>query len=327
MVNLIGDKRNENCFCFLRIPRSLLRNMYKIPSWLNRAYKDPERFMREDFLSRQFLRDSLLYACAGDDGGPIKHWSGLSHSFIYLDAWYGRNCNTIGYDVENSQFYHLNGYDCFFKAKVPFLYKHQIEEIWNEIALKSNPINLHWLQDYSYDNFQIVKLLLADSFYWQPIDWRDESTIPTDFKTFAWVYLFKRIDYYPPTHGPKFLSLTLISGEATTSYYHLFTRNRVAPRVICTCNPGMGDHIGMQQTDSLFANVMRLNKGGMPMLAFDNDCIEYSRILHRREAGIIRAPNILKAHFRWKMPKHLLDILRKHYSELIPYFEGEEDWN
>lgn len=80
-----------------------------VPLWLENAVNDPVKFIKKDFLSKKFLQDSLYYACAGADGKPIKYWSGLAHSFIYIDSLY---------DFDPFPSPYLRGYDYLYKVVI-----------------------------------------------------------------------------------------------------------------------------------------------------------------------------------------------------------------
>ena len=254
---------------FWRRRRNELRKN-PVPRWLADAEKDPEKFMRRDFLSRRFLKDSVFYTCAGNDGRPIRHWAGLAHSFIYMDSCYDENW--VGNHIRP---WALRGYDCFFNAKVPMLERREIEEIWHEMEREmelggKNPDPGFFSSRSDEDG-----------------RWHGEC-LEEEFKgkeSAAWICLLRRTPEYGPEHGPRLLSVCLIAGGAVTYYYHLFNRKRIAPKALCTYFPGMCDWVGIHRPDGAFRHIVRMNRAGLPKLTI------HESLFHEHSLLLYKGPN------------------------------------
>ena len=276
--------------------KSELRQRGTPPRWLANAESDPEGFLKRDLFSKQFLKDSLFYACAGDDGQPLREWSGLVHSYIYMDSCYNDNWLMMGLRPRN-----LRGYHCFYEAEVPLLGPQEIEDIWNEMEIDlDNSANPRRAE--GSDRRGWVGEKLSDEFR------RDSSR--------AWVYLFRRRRGFGPSHGPRLLSLCLISGGATTHYYHFYNRNGIVPEVLCTTNPGMCDWIGICHDDGIFHDVLKLNRAGMPPLNLGRPFYrEYSIALYEEPEWSVPS---LWLNTAARPPKWISPLVAKlHNSDLI----------
>ena len=228
--------KNSNYFIRAPEPKSL-RNK-DVPFWLRQSYIDKDSFLKKSFLKTQFLMDSLFYACAGNDPKPVKFWSGLFHSFIYMDSLYDDE-----WIYETTKPHQLSGYECYLFEKIPLLDEETIENLWMQMekTLRSH-------------------LLKGKEFYLKNWSWKifeEEFRNRNELKSYAYITLHKRLEEFPPEHGPEFLSLCLISGGAITHYYYFYYIRGLCPRGLCTHFPGMCDWMQIQKPNAPFQLFLR----------------------------------------------------------------------
>jgi hypothetical protein len=254
----------------------MLRRTQRIPPWLRKAERDPERFLKRDLFSKPFLRDSLYYGCCSNDGRSIKHWGGLFHSYILVDSLYDDNA------IESwVKPFELRGYSCFFRAKVEVLSNDEMRSVWQEIAseLKETPLITRGEPSRPNTPFEIAKTLH-----------RENPKCASN----AYICLLRRKSWegYGRLHGPRLLSVVCLSGGAASHYFHFYNKNRIVPRGICLHNPGMGDWIFLYRTDGIFYNLFTRNKAGLPLLSVDRSPFpEYSHCFYE-EPNNWRVPSL-----------------------------------
>jgi len=260
---------------FWRLKKQQLRNN-PIPLWLRQAEHEPQSFMNTDFLSLDFLNNSLFYACAYNDPCPIKHWSGFVHSFLYFDRWYDQECFQ-----RQIRPWNLRGYDCFFNAEKTLLDSGQVLLIQDEIARKLEGRVIELIHSYiaRKASRREIRELLANE-------------IPPSGDFTAYLYLFRKLPY-ADIEGPRLLSLCLLKAGSATAYYHLFVKNEVVPRCLSTFNPGMADVIRLNHQKGIFYRILKLNRAGLsPYYMYKSAFPEYSVAVYDQPNPNPRVPSI-----------------------------------
>lgn len=265
----------------------------EVPNWLKNAKKDPIKFVTEDLLSKQFLKDSLIYVCAGGDGNPIKYYPGLVKSYIYIDMCYALFNFSLSryneppkdenfYYVDSLSFRYLKGYHIILdgvirdvederpKKEGSYLYNCRCNLPFMENIEKTferkRPLILNekvrlkvWksLKKELSKNNKIKNLREND------LDWKINLEGEFVRKNGEILFTVYHRDFgYDEKHGPEYLCLTFISGGGVTHYYHLYNRNKIAPKVLCVENPGA--EFIIYGENGVFKDILLMNEGGMP---------------------------------------------------------------
>lgn len=81
----------------------------------------------------------------------------------------------------------------------------------------------------------------------------------------------KRNVCFNEKHCPEYLCLTFIAVGGMTHYYHLYNRNKIAPKVLCVENPGWEGGLGMYNENGVFKDTILMNERGMPLFLMGPD--------------------------------------------------------
>jgi hypothetical protein len=182
---------------FARLPLPVCPE--NIPSWLEQAGRFPES---AKFDLTDLLKDSLYYPSCEFDGTPIKHFSGLVHSFVYAD--YGVNKANFLKNLRGGT--GLRGYCQVLDRDL--MHQDLVPPGWQTPILP--PRNKRrFLQD------------------------RQSRAEP-----FGHWSIWKRYPLFSKEHGPEFLSLLYLGAEMSATYQGLYLHQGIVPTAIALIQPG-----------------------------------------------------------------------------------------
>ena len=255
-----------------------LRTSEPLPSWLEKAAKDPSGYINEkDYISKTTLRDSCFCGAIGNDAFPIKYWSGLFFSYLYVDSLYNDN------QLENYiRPHNLKGYECLAMEKKLFLSSKKMNSLWHEIALKVKGIKvlIGGREPQYATEEELIELLKRES----PKEWNHKGT-PQN--AWAWVCLYRRHQNLGNEHGPEFLAVTFIACGAALAYYYLYVKNQVRPKGLTLNNPGMFDWLALNHTSGICYHILKMNNAGLPLYYLYHPYFpEWNTPFYERRGGI-----------------------------------------
>jgi hypothetical protein len=210
---------------FARLPLPVCPE--NMPSWLEQAGRFPES---AKFDLTALLKDSLYYPSCEFDGTPIKHFSGLVHSFVYAD--YGVNKANFLKNLRGGT--GLRGYCQVLDRDL--MHQDLVPPGWQTPILP--PRNKRrFLQD------------------------RQSRAEP-----FGHWSIWKRDPPFSKEHGPEFLSLLYLGAEMSATYQGLYLHQGIVPTAIALIQPGCmgGEWEYPTEAGSFFKQVVDAHPQGLP---------------------------------------------------------------
>lgn len=213
------------------------------PDWLRLANKDMT-FDRE-----RVLTNSIYYPGSYMDGNILKDYSGVSHSFVYVDP--GVSKDNL---VENLQ--KIAGYDVVFSKEI------------TEMELCPQPEQPEALRPSDFENPPRTYIDIQRE---AKRSYERLTDFVQDFKPYAIWSIFQRRASVNPSHGPERFSLLFIAGEGVATYAAIYNSNKLVPLaiVLCAADIGFGRNWAFfEQKDGIFERVVMANKAGIPKYLF-----------------------------------------------------------
>lgn len=199
----------------------------KVPNWLEQAGRSPGT---AKFELTDILKDSLYYPACQFDGTPIKHFSGLVHSFVYAD-----------YSVSKTDFLrNLRGGEGLFGYR----------QVLDRDVNRDEVVPVGWHPP-----------ILPPRNKWRVLQERQAGAEP-----FGHWSVWKREPQFSAEHGPEFLSLFYLGAEMSATYQGLYLRLGIVPKVITLIQPGCmgGEWEYPIEAGSFFKQVMNAHPNGLP---------------------------------------------------------------
>jgi hypothetical protein len=199
----------------------------KVPLWLEMVGRHTET---ATFDLNDLLRDSLYYPACGFDGTPIKHFSGLVHSFVYAD------------------------------------YLVKKEDLIRNLRSGSGLRGYRQVLDRDVNRHDVAPPgwyphIMPPRNSWQHLQHRQEQT-----ELFGHWSVWKREHHFTEKHGPEFVSLLYLGAEMSATYQGLYLRTGIVPRVVALIQPGCmgGEWEYPIEAGSFFKRVVDAHPNGKP---------------------------------------------------------------
>ena len=201
-----------------------------IPHWLRDIASNPAA---AKFNLKDILKDSLYYPACGLNGTPVKFLVGNVHSFVYAD--YGVTQEVF---LEN-----LNGGrpECGFRGYESILQR----EIFHDDVVPPG-----WQPPMNPQDPASIELLGP----------RQEACRP-----FGHWSVWRTVGQGKKDEREDLFSFFYMGGEMSAIYQGLYSRNRIAPKILAVICPGFigGEWEDVRGGDSFFHNVVDSNQAGM----------------------------------------------------------------
>lgn len=177
------------------------------------------------------LQDSLYYPSSGLDGDPVRHFSNLFNSYVYVD--YGVKQKDLIAELDRG----FNGY-----------YLYASRDVTRE--------------DLSYDNWRppVIRRNLAEALE-RCYEFKDVSPVHAFCK---WMVFEKHDD---SKQGPARFSLLYLNADGVAAFHALYYSRNIAPKGIAIIQPGEGfggNWTFYRDTEDPLYQFVSTNKGGMP---------------------------------------------------------------
>lgn len=198
-----------------------------MPRWLEQAGRCPESAKLD---LTDLLKDSLYYPACKFDGTPIKHFSGLVHSFVYADYW----VNKADFLQNLRGGTALRGY-C---------------QVLDLNVAREDVVPLGWQPP-----------ILPPRDKWRLLQDRQSGAEP-----FGHWSIWKREPLFSEEHGPALLSLLYLGAEMSATYQGLYLRLGIVPKAIALIQPGCmgGEWEYPTEAGSFFKQVVDAHPQGLP---------------------------------------------------------------
>ncbi len=182
-----------------------------------------------NFPLEEILKDCCFYPASGSDGTPVRAYSKLVESFVYVDwaPWTGRNEYLSLFETEP-----FTGYKVLASRDVT--------------ELELNPRR----------HAPKVPKSLDIRRYTAP-----REAIENPFA--VWTIL-EREEGFDDGHGPKRFSLLYIRADGTATYQVLFQGSGLLPKIACSIRPGTGFGGNYGNFDEVFLECIEMHPKGRP---------------------------------------------------------------
>jgi len=213
-----------------------IRNLLKIGENMNDEHLKEQQFIwmkqavetKENVPLETILESSFYYPSSGFDGEPVRCFSHLTRSFVYVD--YGIRPGGLDQALKEHPF---GGYRIAFRK-----------------------------DGYLHTLFGIVH---GEDLVLPPED-RSKYHFPPQ-PHFVSHLIFKRTSDQTEDHGPEYFSLLYIGGEGVATYQVLYTGTGMVPRIIGIIQPGTsfgGNWTNFCDPEQAFAKCVFSHPAGLP---------------------------------------------------------------
>jgi len=179
----------------------------------------------------EILQDSLYYPSSGLDGDPVRHFSNLFNSYVYVD--YGVTKKDLIAELDRG----FNGYYLFASRDVTR------EDLsygnWRPPTLGKD--RTHWIKHY-YERYEV-----------NPVH------------AFCKWMVFEKYD--DSKQGPARFSLLYLYADGVFTFHALYSSRNISPKGIAIIQDGSafgGNWTGYSSTTEPLYQFVSTNKGGMP---------------------------------------------------------------
>ena len=200
-------------------------DMRPTPAWLLEANPD------SPFPLQDVLNKSLYYPSSRQDGDPVKHLGGFTHSFICVDWSISREELLVSLKDTRHRF---RGYEILFHKDIT-------------------------AQQLAPNGFTLPPLKHGDGR--PPRPWSQGA------EPFAVWAVHQRLEGYDDHHGPERFSLLFLCGEGVATFHALYYGNGCTPEVVAIIQPGHtwgGNWTDFTNPDLIFARSVLENPYGTP---------------------------------------------------------------
>ncbi|TWT40222.1 hypothetical protein Pla111_33530 [Botrimarina hoheduenensis] len=199
----------------------------EVPTWL--ADITPSQIADNPFPLLSVLTGSLYYPCSGFDGRPVRNFSVIFKSFVYVD--YGIDEEQLDRELQQQGF---NGYHLLGQRSV------QEQELIPNGWTPSPPLAA------DIDQLNLNRRTKSPYCRWM---------------------LFERDEDIDDSHGPIRFSLLYLCADGVAAFQALYLANKGRPKAVAIIQPGRGwggNWTDFEDPDKIFARCVLGNPEGKP---------------------------------------------------------------